>query len=135
MLTGIVAAEGGVNIQTLRYYERRGLLPTPKRSPSGYRLYSRETVQIVRFIRRAKGLGFTLREIGELLRLRAAPARGRVRAVALATEKVADIDGRIRSLRSIRRTLATLANSCTSNPSALQCPILGALNGDDGQRS
>jgi DNA-binding transcriptional MerR regulator len=75
MLIGQVAAAAAVNVQTLRYYERVGLLPRPARRASGYRTYTRDTVQRVRFIKRAQELGFTLGEIADLLAQRARPPR------------------------------------------------------------
>jgi DNA-binding transcriptional MerR regulator len=126
---GTVAAQAGVNVQTLRYYERRGLLARPERTPSGYRRYGPDVAQVVRFIKRAQDLGFTLREIKELLRLRAAPPRDRERVLKLATAKIADIDTRISRLKSVRRALATLVDSCDCNGAALRCSILDALNG------
>ena len=96
MRMGEVARQAGVNIQTLRYYERRGLLPEPERGTSGYRAYDPDTVRLVRFIKRAQELGFTLREIDDLIELRQSPRRGtEVRAVAFA--KVEDIERRARA--------------------------------------
>ena len=104
MRIGEVAAQAGVNIQTLRYYERRGLLPEPERSNSGYRAYDSDTVRLVRFIKRAQELGFTLREIEDLIELRQSPRRGaEVRAVA--ATKVVDIERRIRQLKACERRL------------------------------
>lgn len=128
MRIGAVAAQAGVNVQTLRYYERRGLLPRPERTPSGYRRYQPETAQVVRFIKRAQDLGFTLREVHELLRLREAPLPDRRGVLKLASAKIADIDSRIGRLRSIRRVLAQLVGSCNCEASALPCSILDALN-------
>ena len=97
MRIGEAAAQAGVNIQTLRYYERRGLLPEPERGNSGYRAYDPEAISLVRFIKRAQELGFTIREIEDLIELRQTPRRGaEVRAVAAA--KVDDIERRIRHL-------------------------------------
>src|ERR671919_881382 len=105
MRVGEVAAEAGVNIQTLRYYERRGLLEEPRRTPSGYRQYSAETVRVVRFIKRAQELGFTLAEIQDLLRLREDRESSRAEVQAVARTKMEDIEGRIQSLRAMRRAL------------------------------
>lgn len=127
MRIGAVAAAAGVNVQTLRYYERRGLLERPPRSRSGYREYSAEAVRLVRFIKRAQGLGFTLREIEGLLRLRDADGRDRRRVLEAAVAKLADVDEKIRQLQSMRRALATLVDSCACGGSEPVCPILEAL--------
>jgi Hg(II)-responsive transcriptional regulator len=128
MRIGEVAAFAGVNIQTIRYYERRGLLKEPPRRPSGYREYPPEAVRLVRFVKRAQKLGFTLAEIEDLLRLReerSAPCAA-VRAAALA--KVADIDRRLESLRAMKRALTALVASCAGDGAKRVCPILEALD-------
>jgi len=127
-----VAAKANVNVQTLRYYERRGLLKKPGRSPSGYREYEPETVRVVRFVKRAQELGFSLEEIEGLLRLQSdRRARcGDVRARARA--KLADIDKRIESLRAMRAALAVLLATCTSDGSLGECPILECLEDAKG---
>jgi DNA-binding transcriptional MerR regulator len=126
---GWVAAEAGVNVQTLRYYERRGLLPRPSRTASGYREYTAETAQLVRFIKRAQGLGFTLAEAQELLKLRASPARDRSRIRKIANAKIADIDVRVARLTAMRESIASLVECC-ENGEALRCSIIDALNGE-----
>lgn len=124
---GEVAAQAGVNVQTLRYYERRGLLPEPERGTSGYRAYDPGTVRLVRFIKRAQELGFTLREIEDLIELRQSPRRGaEVRAVAAA--KVADIGRRIRQLKAMRTALGELMDACDCEGGTLSCPIIEALD-------
>ena len=128
---GAIATHAGVNVQTLRYYERRGLLPAPARTSSGYRRYTSETVQLVRFIKRAQDLGFTLSEIGQLIGLRAAPRRDRARVLKLATAKIADIEEKIARLGAIRGALATLVDSCDCAGSALECSILEAMDRDE----
>src|ERR671925_17590 len=105
MRIGEVAQRARVNAQTLRYYERRGLLPSPTRRPSGYREYTAETVALVRFIKRAQELGFSLRDAGELIGLRQNPSRSRGAVRAVAVRKVADIAGRIRRLTAMQRAL------------------------------
>lgn len=128
---GAVAAEAGVNVQTLRYYERRGLLAEPERTRSGYREYAPDTVRLIRFIKRAQDLGFTLNEIEELLLLRDRRPRGRVKIRSVAEAKLKDIDEKIRQLQSMRRALSTLVDSCACSEGALACPILEALD-DEG---
>ncbi|MBI4541361.1 MAG: MerR family transcriptional regulator [Gemmatimonadetes bacterium] len=135
MRIGTVAARAGVNVQTLRYYERRGLLARPERSPSGYREYGPETVRIIRFIKRAQELGFTLREIQDLLRLREAGGRNRRRARQLAGAKIQDVDQKIWRLQSIKRALVTLVESCACAGSEPECPILEALDDDAVERN
>ncbi len=95
MWIGETAKEAGVNAQTLRYYERRGLIPRPARRGSGYREYSAEAVRIVRFIKRAQELGFSLEEIAELVRLRGVKRTERQRVRAIAQRKIADIERRM----------------------------------------
>ncbi len=129
---GAVAAQAGVNVQTLRYYEQRGLLRMPERTPSGYREYRPETVQVVRFIKRAQDLGFTLNEIVDLLRLRQSGERDRRLVRELGTAKLVDIEDKIRRLQSMRRALATLVESCACAGAEPACPILEALDDDDG---
>lgn len=127
MRIGEVAVQAGVNIQTLRYYERRGLLPEPARGNSGYRAYDPETVRLVRFIKRAQELGFALREIEDLIELRQSPRRGaEVRAVA--ATKVVDIERRIRQLKAMRRALGGLVAACDCDGDTPRCPIIEALD-------
>jgi len=130
---GEVAARAGVNVQTLRYYERRGLLKEPDRRPSGYREYPPDAVQLIRFIKRAQELGFTLTEIEDLLRLRSDKTAGCSEVRAAAEAKIEDIDRRIRSLRAMRHALGVLVDSCKSDGSARECPILEALDDTGGK--
>jgi MerR family mercuric resistance operon transcriptional regulator len=127
---GEVAGEAGVNVQTLRFYERRGLLKTPSRRPSGYREYTTDSVRRVRFIKRAQQLGFTLNEVQELLRLRDDPSVPCPEVRATAQAKVGEIDEKIRHLRAMKKALETLARSCADNREH-RCPLLEAL--DDAQ--
>lgn len=127
---GEVAGRAGVNVQTLRYYERRGLLRTPARTASGYREYPTETVSLVRFVKRAQALGFTLEEIQELASLRDARARKRSEVRALADAKVRDIDKRVSLLLGMRHALTSLIESCACRNGQPTCPILDTL--DDG---
>jgi Hg(II)-responsive transcriptional regulator len=130
MRIGEAATRAGVNIQTLRYYERQGLLPKPPRTGSHYRLYSDDGVRRVRFVKRAQELGFTLKEIKELLALRldsrATCADVRKRSEA----KIADINGRIRTLRAMKKALERLATACSGRGSVSDCPILEGLDKD-----
>jgi DNA-binding transcriptional MerR regulator len=103
---GDVAEEAKVNNETLRYYERRGLLTTPPRSPSNYRLYSAETVRRVRFIKGAQALGFSLQEIMELLSLRAEPETSCEDIRERAQAKIAAIEAKMASLQAMKHALA-----------------------------
>jgi Hg(II)-responsive transcriptional regulator len=124
---GEVAKIVGVNIQTVRYYERQKLIPAPPRRESGYRQYPEERVRYIRFIKRAQGLGFTLREIAGLLALRVGPDTTCGDVKMRAEEKIADIEGKIRTLQKMREVLTELAASCSGSGSAGECPILEAL--------
>ena len=121
------AKQAGVNAQTLRYYERRGLLPRPPRRGSGYREYPDDAVRIVRFIKKAQELGFSLDEIEELVRLRGVRRGERHRVRAIAERKVADIDQKIAHLQSMREALTQLVDSC-HHGGAAGCPIIEALD-------
>lgn len=125
---GEVAAGAKVNIETMRYYERRGLVPKPPRSVSNYRVYPEDTVKRVRFVKRAQELGFSLKEIKELLTLRASPrARcGDIRERA--SEKIEDIDAKIRTLRAMRKSLSKLVSECSGKGPITNCPILEAID-------
>ncbi len=125
---GAVARGAGVNIQTLRYYERRGLVRPPGRTPSGYREYPSEAVRLVRFIKRAQDLGFTLNEIGDLIALRNAAGRKRDNVRALAVAKMRDIDRKLEQLTAMRGALSTLVETCACRDGKPACPILEALD-------
>jgi DNA-binding transcriptional MerR regulator len=126
--TGDVAREARVNIQTLRYYERRGLLRAPQRSDGGHRRYIAESVRLIRFVKRAQGLGFTLKEVEELLVLRSGPGRECSRVQRLALAKLEDVDEKIGRLRAIRKSISKLVQSCASRGEAPDCPIIEALD-------
>lgn len=126
--TGQVAAKAGVNIQTLRYYERRGLLEEPERRASGYREYPPDAVQLIRFIKRAQELGFTLTEIEDLLRLRTDQKAACSEVRSAAEAKIEDIDQKVRHLRAMKRALGVLVASCSTERSPRHCPILEALD-------
>ena len=133
---GELARRAGVNVQTVRYYERRGLLEEPLRRESGYRVYEASVLQRLRFIRRAQELGFTLGEIGELLQLRLEPSTTAGAVKERAERKIAEIDGKLRDLMRIRDALAHLAGRCHGGRGpAGDCPLLDALGplGDDGE--
>ena len=122
--TSELAKQGGVNLQTIRYYERTGLLPKPPRSGFGYRQFSPGSVRRVRFIKRAQELGFSLKEIKELLALRIAPGSTRTDVRKRAEAKITDIDEKLQHLKSMRKTLLQLTETCCGNGPASECPIL-----------
>jgi MerR family copper efflux transcriptional regulator len=124
---GELASQTNVAIETLRYYEKRGLLQEPERSPAGYRAYGPETVRRVRFIRRAQELGFTLREIADLLTFweDSATACGKVEARATAT--LQRIDEKIRDLERMRSALAQYVTACRTREALSECPLLASL--------
>jgi DNA-binding transcriptional MerR regulator len=120
---GFAAKAAGVGIDTVRYYEREGLLSRAQRTASGYRLYSASDVERLRFIRQAKALGFTLEDIAELLRLQdGGGRRDQVRARAKA--RIDDLDRKIRELSAIREALASLERQCCGSGPLAGCPII-----------
>jgi MerR family copper efflux transcriptional regulator len=124
---GQVAVAGGVNIETIRYYERRGLFPVASRTPSGYRHYADDAITRLRFIKHAQDLGFSLEEIRDLLALRVRNG-GSCKAVAQKTrEKIEIVQERIRHLQRMKRTLEALAVACAARRSTEACPILETL--------
>jgi Hg(II)-responsive transcriptional regulator len=126
------AEQAGVNVQTVRYYERRGLLPRAPRRASGYREFPDGTVRIVRFIKRAQELGFSLDEVEELLRLQRSPQRDRARIRKIAERRIAQIDQKLAELERMRKALSALVHSCHEG-TTLECPIIDAL--DTGRHS
>ncbi len=127
MTIGTVARLADVGVETIRFYERKGLIPEPPRTESGYRQYPEETVSRIRFIKRAKELGFSLKEIGELLALRISPAATCEDIRVRAESKIADIEERVQTLHRMRKALAKLTAACRGGGSVSECPILEAL--------
>ena len=126
-----VAKSSGINLQTVRYYERQGLIVPDRRSEAGYRLFSSDAVRRIRFIKRAQEVGFSLIEIKELLSLRvdaqATPADIRKGAMA----KIADVEQRIRHLQAMHETLLRIMEDCSGCGSLKDCPILESLDGKE----
>jgi len=126
---GKIAKGAEVKIDTVRYYERSGLIPIPGRSDSGYRLYGSDTVDRILFVKQAQELGFTLREIKELLSLKMDPACtcGSIKKRTVA--KIEDIQGKIKVLNKMKKSLGKLADACDGNDflSVSECPILDAI--------
>lgn len=138
MLTrGKLAERTGCNIETIRYYENVGLIPEPKRSASGYRTYGSEHVRILRFIQRARGLGFSRTQINGLLEL-SADGQGYTRAdvKALTEAHIDEVSQKIRDLQRMKRRLTQISSYCDGSArSAGSCPILGSLFDEDGEES
>lgn len=129
---GALARRAGVRIDTIRYYERSGLLAPRNRLESGYRLYGEAELMQLRFIRRAQALGFSLKEIRELLALSRAHDVARVKRAAQG--KLADVEQRIAALERMRSALDTLVSACPGHGDAADCPILRALGGEEPGR-
>lgn len=127
---GGVAREGGVNSETIRYYERRGLLPKAQRLPTGYRAFQPDAVRRIRFIKRAQELGFSLKEVKELLSLRAAPKARCADVRTRAEGKIRDIEAKIHALRSMKRALEKLVGECAGEAPVSECPILDSLDAE-----
>ncbi len=122
-----VASAADVNVQTIRYYERRGLFPTPRRTPAGYRQYTDDAVARLRFIKHAQELGFSLQEIQELLALRVRHGAACDVAERKTRQKIAVVQQRIRHLQRMKRTLERLAAACAVRRPTAECPILEVL--------
>lgn len=131
MRTSDVARRSGVNVQTLRYYERRGLLAQPPRSSAGYRAYPDSAVQVVRFVKRAQQLGFTLDEIEELLHLADGGPDNCDAARGVAEARLADLQAKIDDLLRMRTSLDQLVATCTKPRAARDCPLLTAIRTDE----
>jgi MerR family copper efflux transcriptional regulator len=132
---GQMARQAEVGIETVRFYERQGLLSEPARKPSGYREYTDEAVTRLRFIRRAKELGFSLKEIAELIELRFDPNTTCAELKKQAEHKLLDIDSRIRDLNKMKRVLQKLTSTCKGSGSLKGCSILEALDSGKEIRS
>ncbi|MCR4290021.1 MAG: heavy metal-responsive transcriptional regulator [Candidatus Scalindua sp.] len=128
---GKVAKRSGVGVETVRYYEREGLIPEPDRSASGYRLYSETVVKQVQFIQHAKTLGFSLKEIGELIALKTTSGATCKSVRVKATAKVENIQHKIDSLEKMKAALLPLIDECQANKPISDCPILNALDESD----
>src|SRR6266849_2870150 len=113
LTTAKLANEGGVNIETIRYYERHGLLPKPPRTHSGYRVFSEDAVARLRFIKHAQELGFSLKEIKELLSLRVKPGSSCADVRRRAEAKITDVDQKIHHLQATKGALVELTSACS----------------------
>lgn len=127
MTIGQIAKLAGVGVETIRFYEREGLLNKPTRRQSGYRVFTPDVVGRIQFIKKAKQLGFSLREIRDLLYLR---VDGRATAADLKLRvdaKISEIDDRLRDLKRMRGALVRLSQTCTNKGPIGECPLLEAL--------
>ena len=124
---GKLAKAAGVNVETLRYYEKRGLLPEPPRRESGYRVYPQSSVERLKFIKGAQTLGFTLEEIHELLGMRIDTQSNRADVRKRAAAKVASIQEKIDALEQMKQALQHLVHQCHGDGSTAECPILEAI--------
>ena len=128
MTMGALAKQAGVKIDTIRYYERRGLLPKPPRTNSGYRTFTPASVDRLRFIKQAQALGFTLREVNELLALRLTPGMTCADVRKRAEAKMAEIEQKIKSLYVMKRALRQLVSTCAADGPASECSFLANLD-------
>jgi len=124
---GRLAKAAGVGVETVRFYERQGLLAEPERRSSGYRTYGEAAIARLQFIRRAKELGFTLNEIKSLLELRRDPGSTAADVRHQARQKIDEIDEKLRSLQQIRAALMRLVDECHGHGPLSECPIVDAM--------
>ena len=124
---GQLSKKADVNVETIRYYERRALIPKPRRKESGYREYSEEMVQRIQFIKHAKELGFSLKEIHELLSLKLDPKTSCSEVKNRAETKIADIEEKVKTLQRMKKALVKLTKACSGKGPVIECPILEAL--------
>lgn len=126
---GGMAAETGVGVEAIRYYQRRGLLPEPRRNEGRIRRYGSREIERLRFIKAAQKVGFSLDEIGNLLQLD--DGSGCAQAKTLATLKLEDVRSRLESLRRLEQVLSELVDRCESSRGRVGCPLIAALGSDD----
>jgi MerR family mercuric resistance operon transcriptional regulator len=129
---GKVARRAGIGVETIRFYEREGLLAAPARGDSGYRLYPERVIGRIRFIRCAKELGFSLKEIKELLQLRRNSSSTCEDMREKAEAKIANVEAKIATLKKIKQALAELSAACKGRTSLGECPILEFLDKGGG---
>lgn len=129
-----IAKRAGIGIETVRFYEREGLIDEPPRGPSGYRHYPESVVPRLLFIKRAKDLGFTLNEIKDLLSLRLDPDTTCADVKQRAEAKITDVEEKMRTLRRMKKALVKLTESCSGRGPIDECPILEALDPQERER-
>ena len=130
---GRLAKQVSLGIETIRFYERQGLIEPPPRTDSNYRVYPEEEVNRLRFIKRAKNLGFTLSEIKELLFIRHDPHATKADIKNRTLDKLEDVKQKISDLTRIKMALEPLASSCDGHGPLEECPILEALDSDNAE--
>jgi Hg(II)-responsive transcriptional regulator len=130
MRTGQVARQAGVNVETLRYYERRGLLQAPPREDSGYRAYGADAVRVVRFAKRAQELGYSLADVEALLELEGGGPESCEAAQRLTEDRIAELDRRIADLQAMRRSLERLLATCDRPLPERTCPLIQSIASD-----
>lgn len=135
MRIGEVATQAGVGVDTVRLYERLQLLPAAQRTASGYRMFGTDDLERLRFIRRAKALGFTLDETRELLRLASDDGGERAEVLVLATHRLSDIEQKIAQLAAMRDSLGRLVKACSGTGPVHGCPIIDAVLAHDIKKS
>jgi len=128
MTTGKLAEEAGVNVETVRYYEREKLIPEPPRNSSGYRQYSAKDLKRLKFIKSAQKLGFSLKEISELLSLKANSKSACYEVRIMAKEKITLIEDKIKDLEQIKNILVDLTDDCIKAKDSDNCPIIDIIN-------
>lgn len=133
--TGELARQAGVNVETLRYYERKGLLAMPPRQPSGQRCYPPETVDLIRFIKRAQALGLSLKQVRELLELGGTADAESAPVRELLEAKLAEVERKIDELQALKQVLAGLLGRCDGRGAVASCPILQFLTHPEGPDS
>ncbi len=127
---GELAKHARVNLETIRYYERQELLPKPPRLQSGYRAFPEESVRRIRFIKQAQELGFSLKEIKELLSLQTEPHLSGANVRKRVEAKITDVEDKMKTLRAIKKGLVQLKATCNGESSIGDCPILKSLNSE-----
>lgn len=132
MTIGQVAKQAGVNVQTIRFYERKGLVTPVGRRASGYRQYTPDAVRRIRFIKHAQEIGFSLREMEELLSLRVDPGMTCADVRTRAEEKVIEVESKILNLQHMQRALQVLVDQCDGHGPVSACPIIEALDEVNG---
>jgi Hg(II)-responsive transcriptional regulator len=128
---GKLSKQANVSIDSIRFYERSGLLAAPTRTASNYRQYPVDAVKRLRFIKRAQNLGFTLAEISDLMELSQQQSASKADVKKRTAEKILDIQSRIQDLNRMLKSLKTLNDHCDGHGPIMECPILNALTGDE----
>ena len=127
---GQVAKQTGVTVETIRFYEKQNLITTPQRTESGYRQYPLDTIKRVRFIQHAKDVGFTLKEVTELLALRRKPNASCTEIKLRTLQQIEEVDQKISDLKKIREALGRMVMKCSGHGALSECPILEELELD-----